>query len=96
MTDKEYKEYWSNLSKLQIKMIEKNEECKHNQGDVFYYENPYKRPENVCFALLHVLDLYLWRVSLGFPSWESDNRNVFKIHCPSKKGTIWELKKIDK
>ena len=90
----EYKELWNKVGKIEIRMVEKNEECKHNVGDVFIYENPYKKPEGVCNALLHVLDLYTWRVALGFPSWNSEDRMVFKIHCPDPKGTVWEMKKI--
>ena len=63
-------------------------------GDTFVYETPYKKPENGCTAILHVLDLSTWRVALGFPSWNSENRKVFKIHCPDPKGTVWEMRKI--
>jgi hypothetical protein len=48
----------------------------------------------VCEALLHVLNLYTWRVALGFPSWNSENRKIHKLHCPDPKGTVWEMKKI--
>jgi len=90
----DYQEAWKRLSKIQITCIEKNEECKHTVGDSFFYENPYKKPEGVCAALLHVLDLYIWRVTLGFPSWNTDNHFVYKIHCPDPKGTVWEIKKV--
>ena len=92
MTDEEYKEMWGMIGPIQIKMIEKIGTCRHSLGDVLFYNNPYDKP-NVCTALLHVLDLYIWRVALGFPSWEADNRSIYRIHCPSKKGTIWELSK---
>lgn len=90
----EYGELWKRIGKIEIRMVEKHEECKHNIGDTFVYETPYKKPENVCTAILHVLDLYTWRVALGFPSWNSENRKVFKIHCPDPKGTVWEMRKI--
>jgi len=92
--DEEYGKIWENMPGLSIRMVEKLEPCKHEKGDIFYYMNPYKKPENVCNALLHVLDLYTWRAALGFPSWESDDRSVFRIHCPSKKGTVWELTRL--
>ncbi|WP_407309686.1 hypothetical protein [Desulfosporosinus sp. SB140] len=95
MTDKEYKEMWSKIGPIQIKMIEKIGSCRHNLGDMFVYITPYDKPHEACTALLHVLDLYIWRVALGFPSWESDNRAIYRIHCPSKKGTIWELSKLN-
>jgi uncharacterized repeat protein (TIGR04076 family) len=75
-------------------MIEKNEECKHNLGDVFVYKNPYDKPQGVCTALLHVLDLYIWRVALGFPSWEETDCKVYRVHCPDKLGTVWEMRKL--
>jgi uncharacterized repeat protein (TIGR04076 family) len=91
----EYKELWAKIGKIEIRCVEKNEECRHNVGDVFMYDNPYTRPQEVCNALLHVLDLYVWRVALGFPSWNTADRKIFKIHCPDPKGTVWEMKKID-
>ena len=92
---KDYKKLWSQIGKIEIRCVEKNEECKHNVGDTYIYENPYKRPHDVCEALLHVLDLYTWRTALGFPSWNAENYKIFRIHCPDPKGTIWEMKKID-
>ncbi|MDQ7092638.1 hypothetical protein REC12_03465 [Desulfosporosinus sp. PR] len=91
MTDKEYKEMWSRLGPIQIKMIEKTGLCHHSLGDEFLYKNPYHKPNGVCAALLHVLDWYIWRVTLGFPSWEADDRSIYRVHCPSRKGTVWEL-----
>lgn len=90
----DYLKLWDGLGRIEIKMVEKNEECRHKLGDVFIYENPYKKPANVCGALLHVLDLYAWRTELGFPSWNSTDRKVYRIHCPDEKGTVWEMKKI--
>jgi len=92
----EYKGRWEDLGPIEIKMVEKNERCHHELGDVFYYENPYRRPEGVCHALLHVLELYVWRVAMGFPSWESDDCTVHRIHCPAKNGTVWEVRKSAK
>lgn len=92
---KDYQDLWSKIGKVEITMVEKNEECRHNLGDTFVYENPYKRPDGVCSALLHVLDLYVWRAALGFPSWNGENRRIFKLHCPDPKGTVWEMKKIN-
>ena len=57
-THEDYKELWEKIGKIEIRMVEKNEECKHNVGDTYIFENPYKRPQGVCEALLHVLDLY--------------------------------------
>ena len=78
-----------------IRLVEKLGQCRHNAGDKFVYENPYKRPQGVCNALLHVLDLYTWRVSLGFPSWNEKDRNVYRIHCPDHTGTVWEMRRLE-
>jgi len=94
MSNDEYKMHWDRLFKIEIKLAEKIGECRHSLGDVYYYENPYKRPEGVCFALLHVLDLYTWRVTLGFPSWNEKDRDIYRIHCPDHTGTIWEMRRI--
>lgn len=93
-TDAEYKNVWNSLHKIQIQLVEKNGECKHNIGDTFIYDTPYKRPDKVCFSLLHVLDLYTWRVVLGYPSWNCDDRSVYRIHCPDATGTIWEMRRL--
>ncbi|HBF37289.1 MAG TPA: hypothetical protein DDW50_08200 [Firmicutes bacterium] len=90
----DYKALWQKIGKIEIKMVEKNEECQHNVGDTFIYESPYQKPPGVCSALLHVLDLYIWRVALGFPSWNEADFSVYKLHCPDPKGTVWEMRKI--
>jgi len=94
MTDAEYREHLRAAGPLEIRVIGKSGKCKHAVGDTFYYETPYVKPAGVCSALLFVMDLYTWRAALGFPSWETDDRSVFRVHCPSKKGTIWELRKV--
>ena len=94
LTNEEYKELWTRLGPIQIKMVERIGLCPHKIGDTFTYQNPYDKPQGICTALLHVLELYTWRVTLGFPSWESDDRTIYRVHCPSKKGTVWEMKKL--
>ncbi len=91
----EYRKLWERIGKIEIKMVEKYEECRHNLGDTFIYDNPYNKPGGVCNALLHVLDLYTWRVALGFPSWNPEDRKIHKIHCPDAKGTVWEIRRIE-
>ena len=93
LSDEEYKNLWKEL-KIEIKMIEKTGKCKHEMEEKYLYNSPYEKPQNVCNALLHVLDLYTWRAALDFPSWESDDRKVYRIHCPSKKGTVWEMRRV--
>ncbi len=95
MTEEDYKNRWKDVGRIKIRMIEKSGKCKHQLGDTFYYNTPYERPNEVCFALLHIMDLYTWRVLQGFPSWEKNDGNVYRIHCPSKLGTVWEMKKAE-
>jgi uncharacterized repeat protein (TIGR04076 family) len=94
LTDADYKALWKLAGPIELKMVEKVGKCKHAVGNTFYYTSPYEKPQGVCYALLHVLELYTWRVVFGFPSWEADDRAVYRIHCPSKKGTVWELRKV--
>ena len=92
-SDDDYHELWNQIGRIRIKMVEKIGKCNHELGDTFHYQNPYIKPEGVCNALLHVLDLYTWRTALGFPSWDPKDRKAHMIHCPAKKGTVWEMKK---
>ncbi len=93
----DYHAVWDRNHLVEIRMIEKNEHCKHELGDSFILKHHYGSPEKVCHALIHVLSLYVFRASVGFPPWE-DDPSVYRIHCPDKKGTVWEVKRanIDK
>lgn len=95
MKREEYLNNWKELSQIEVKMVKQYGKCNHKLGETFYFKNPYEKPRELCNALMHVLDLYTWRVVLGFPSWEEDDENIYRIHCPSKKGTVWEMKKIE-
>ena len=86
----DYQKVWKRLAGVSARMVEKNEQCRHDVGDRFIYANHYDKPDGICSALHHVFQLYLWRVSVGFPSWENDP-TVYRIHCPDKQGTVWEL-----
>jgi uncharacterized repeat protein (TIGR04076 family) len=89
-----YRDFWHRLPMIEARMVEKNEDCRHSLGDSIVFENPYDRPAGICHALCHVFQLYLWRLSLGFPSWNAEDRSVYRLHCPDAKGTVWELKAI--
>lgn len=95
MTDRDYMKLWQRLDRIEIRCIEKNGQCRHNVGETHYYDlMPYRRPEGVCYALLHVLELYTWRVTLGFPGWDAANRDVYTVHCPDRTGTVWEVRRV--
>jgi len=38
------------ISRVEIKMVEQYEKCKHCVGNAFYYDSPYDKPESVCTA----------------------------------------------
>jgi uncharacterized repeat protein (TIGR04076 family) len=94
MPQAELQKVWGQLGKIEIRMVEKIGECRHNLGEVYTYGTPYQKPDSVCPALLHVLDLFTWRVALGFPSWNAEDRSVYRIHCPDHTGTIWEMRRV--
>ena len=96
MSDDDYHQAWDSLGRIEIRLVEKLGKCRHEVGETYYYETPYKKPINVCNALLHVLDLYTWRVALGFPSWNDQDRLVHRIHCPDHTGTVWEVRRVEK
>jgi len=93
--DDAYGEAWRKSGPLVVRLVDKYGRCAHEVGDEFVYETPYDAPPQLCHALAHVLDLYLWRVALGFPSWEADDSRIYRVHCPSKRGTVWELRKAE-
>ena len=95
MTDCDYHEFTRGLGKIQIKLVEKIGQCPHQLGEIHTYAIPYQQPEKVCYALRHVLEMYNWRVALGVPSWNDGDREVYRIHCPDRTGTVWEMKRIE-
>ncbi len=95
MNRKDYLDSWARVSPIVVRMVRKDGKCNHELGDTFHLKNPYDKPPGLCTALQHVLDLYTWRVALVFPSSEEDDESVYRLHCPSKNGTVWEMSKAD-
>ena len=92
MKREEYLREWEKLGPIVVRMTRKDGRCKHALGDTFCFKNPYDKPKDLCPALWHVLGLYTWRVALGFPSWEADDSDIYSVHCPSRTGTVWEMR----
>lgn len=92
----EYAALVQSYGPIEIKMIEKHSPCWHELGDTFEYAHPYRPPEKVCPPLLDALAPFVWRVALGFPSWEDDDPKVWRIHCPFRTGTVWEVRRVEK
>jgi GNAT superfamily N-acetyltransferase len=89
-----YRDFWKRLPRIEAVMVEKNEECRHGLGEKLVFNDPYDRPSGICHALCHVFQLHLWRLSLGFPSWNGEDRSTYRLHCPDAKGTVWELRAV--
>ena len=83
------------LEEVEVKLIEKTGKCPHEKGEVFIYVHPNCRPEGLCGVASIAIEPFVQRCSApGVPSWEKDDPNTYRIHCPSKKGTIWEIRRV--
>ena len=81
---------------LRIEVIEKNGRCPHKVGDV--WETPYSliKPEGasvLCDDAHYSLIPYLSMAAGDARSWEKDG--VWRIHCPSKTGVVFEIKLLE-
>ncbi len=94
------KEKWMEIAKarglecVEVKLVEKAGKCPHEEGESFIYIHPNCRPEGLCGAAAISLEPFVQRCSARVPSWEKDNPEIYRIHCPSKIGTVWEMKRI--
>jgi len=52
LSDAEYKESWKNPGKIEIKLVEKIGECKHNLGDTYIYRGMKKTGKYIRFTVL--------------------------------------------
>ena len=51
-------------------------------------------PVGLCPGIQEPARMYVSRCAAGLPSWEGDDQSIYRIHCISKKGTVWRLEKI--
>jgi hypothetical protein len=86
---------WAAAGPLELKLTALQGACAHAEGTVYAFANPYELPSGLCEAMATVVRGYLWRVALGFPSWEADDPGVYRLHCPSKTGAVWELRRVE-
>jgi len=84
-----------NYSYVKATMVEKRGECIHNLGDEFLFKSPFFCPKDLCSAARESLRPYVTMCSLGGMSWEKDNPEIWLISCPSKKGTVWKLERVE-
>ena len=84
-------EFWK--TKLRITCIEKLGKCHHEVGDTYLYEHAMSYPKGLCPGIQEPSRLVVSQCAAGVPSWEGDNPEIYRIHCISKKGTVWQIER---
>ena len=82
-------------TKVRITCEEKLGKCHHEVGDSYVYEHPVAYIQDLCLGIQDPARLWVSHCAAGSPSWEGDDPNIYRIHCISKKGTVWRLEKIE-
>ena len=85
-------DFWN--TKVRITCEEKLGKCRHNVGDTFVYTKPTGYVVELCSGIQEPARPFVTRCAAGVPSWEGDDRSIYRIHCISKKGTVWRLEKF--
>ena len=86
-------DFWS--IKVRITCEEKLGKCRHNVGDTYTYSNPMGYVQDLCAGIQDPARPFASLCAAGIPSWEGDDQSIYRIHCISKKGTVWRLERID-
>jgi uncharacterized repeat protein (TIGR04076 family) len=81
-------------TKVKITCEEKLGTCIYNVGDTFVYSKPIGYIEELCSGIQDPARPYITRCAAGIPSWEGDDKSIYRIHCISKKGTVWRIEKL--
>jgi len=84
--------WWA--QKVRITCESKHGVCEHNVGDTYVFEHIQDYVKGLCSGIQDPARPYAAYCALGQPSWESDDKSIYRIHCISKKGTIWKLEGI--
>ncbi len=87
-----FEEWWD--SRVRITCEEKHGVCEHEVGDAFVFEHVQDYAEGLCSGIQDPARPYAAYCALGQPSWESGDKSIYRIHCISKKGTVWRIEKI--
>jgi uncharacterized repeat protein (TIGR04076 family) len=85
-------DFWK--TKVRITCEEKLGKCTHNVGDTFEYTNPTAYIQGLCLGVQDPARLWVSHCAAGIPSWEGDDDSIYRIHCISKKGTVWRLERV--
>lgn len=86
-------DFWN--IKVQITCEEKIGKCRHNVGDAFTFSNAMTCIPELCGGIQSPARPYISLCAVGVPSWEGDDKSIYRIHCISKKGTVWRLERIE-
>ena len=84
---------WS--TKVKATCIEKLGKCHHEVGESHLFETPISYVEEMCLGIQDPARIWVTHCAAGLPSWEEDNPEVYRIHCISKKGTVWEFQRVE-
>ena len=85
-------EFWK--TKVRITCEEKLGQCRHNVGDTYVYRNALAYLDGLCTGIQEPARLVVSHCAAGVPSWEGDDKSIYRIHCLSKKGTVWRLERV--
>ena len=86
--------FWT--TKVKMTCEEKTGKCQHEIGHSYTFDHALKYPEDMCIGIYEPARTWLSHCAMGIPSWESDDDSIYRIHCISKKGTVWRIEKVPK
>jgi uncharacterized repeat protein (TIGR04076 family) len=87
-------DFWN--YKIKVTCIEKLGKCRHELGDVFMDESAFDYPVGLCPGIQEPARNPIMACQAGVPSWEADDSRIYRIHCISKKGTVWKIERTPK
>ncbi len=84
------------MKHLRVKVHQKLGKCPHIVGESWETPYAFMKPTGktiLCDDAHYVLIPYLGMAAGGARSWEKDG--IWRIHCPSKTGIIFEIEPLD-
>jgi len=85
-------DWWA--TKVRITCESKHGVCEHDVGDSYVIEHVQDYVKGLCSGIQDPARPYAVYCALGMPSWEGDDKSIYRIHCISKLGTVWRLERI--
>jgi len=90
--EKTFEDWWD--TKVRVTCEEKHGVCEHEVGDTFILDHVQDYAEGLCSGIQDPVRPYAAYCAIGMPSWESDDKGIWRIHCVSKKGTVWRIERV--